>query len=154
MSEKNSKNRLDLALAHNNDRLGRPDAELARLSAGQNVRMERVVATPNYSDWTRTISSADANPNTTPPPSGLWDFAGYMGIHGYLVFTGGTSPTATVELWAYDSTNNMYYLSDSAVVGDKEEFRFSEGARGRKVFLRVLNLSAGVTSIAMRATPE
>ena len=137
---------------------GRSHAELNRLSATGNVRQEKAWPTPSYNTFVRnTLTVADTvSPATTgPDDSACFNLDGYSGLHGYAAFTGGTSPSVDLELWAKDQDNNAWFLvASEPSVNANEEFRFPEGARSRKVFLRVAAIGGSPTNVSLRCSPE
>jgi len=155
-----TENRLSLA-AQENPALGdRPGAEWKKFSKAQQVRVEHSCALPVYDQWTRTMTgappTADPDPNTTPPAAAnLWDLSGYFSLHGYLKFTGGMLPTASIWLWAYNLPGNYFFkVAELHGIRHGEEFRFDGQVRNRTMFLQVGNIPAGVTQVALVACPE
>lgn len=136
---------------------GRSSAETRKFSEAQNVLVERSCADPDYATWTRTVTAADASPTATPPDGTnlVWDLRGYRSAHCYLVFTGGAAPTATLELWGKDETNNAYYLIDtSAATAANVEIEFADKVRSRTVFLRFSAITGAPTNATVRFSPE
>lgn len=153
-----TRNRLSRS-QHLTNRTGdRPNAEYDKFSESNNVLVEKVYPNPNY-QLTRSYSGSspladEDSPNTTAP-SNIWDMDGYSGLHGYLEFTGGTNPTADIELWCYDTRNKKwFYVSRVTAVGALKEFRFADAVRGRHCFFRLANISTDVTSVTLTATGE
>lgn len=140
---------------------GRNRGELEKFSSKGAVFTEQSCAAPDYSKWIRTLTGTppgDANdPNTTAPTTltGLWNLLGYWGLHCYVAFTGGTSPTCTLQLWGWDNTADNYYLIEEVqTVFGNQEVHFDGKVRGRTVFIRVTGVTAGVTALSVRACPE
>lgn len=136
---------------------GRAQAELERFSLAGNVRTEKAWPKPNYSVFKRdAVTPADASPASTPPDdSKCWDLTGYSGLHGYAIFSGGTTPSVDLELWVKDEQNNAWFLAAfRPSIFANEELRFAEEVRGRKVFLRVAALSGAPTNVTLRCSPE
>lgn len=144
-----------------NQASNRGDAEIGKFSEAENVRVEKAWPTPAYL-FERSITFAalhasdSSGPNSTKPQgNNLWNLRGFSGLSGYVVFTGGTSPTVDLELWLLDETNGVYLRSDEVLaVGEKELFRFPESARSHKAFLRMASSSGSPTSAVIRATGE
>jgi len=138
------------------------DVQLHSFSADKNRRVEQACAVPDYSEYTRAGAGApiadDANPNTgAPGAANLWDLKGFWGLHGYIEFTGGALPTASVALWARDDSDghdNYFLVQTIHGVADRVEFHFDGQVRGRKVFLQVLNIPVAVTAYDLYATAE
>lgn len=135
--------------------VGRNEAELGKFSVSQNIRVEKAWPKPAYNVFARTVTSADADPTVTPPDAAqVWDLEGYSGLHGYVVFSGGTAPSVNIELWAKDEQNDAFFFVDAEVVSASAEFRFAEKVRSRKVFLRVTNILGSPTNATVRCSPE
>lgn len=136
--------------------VGRNEAELAKFSVCANVRTEKAWPTPNYGTFKRlAVTAADADPASSKPDDAkLFDLEGYSGIHGYALFDGGTSPTVELELWVKDEQNNEFFLAGAAIVPANVEFRFAEGARSRKCFVRVAGLTGSPTSVSLYCSAE
>ena len=128
---------------------------LARaFSRSLNVRTEQSCAKPDYSALTKSgITGAETSPASSAPTTGTWDLDGYWGLHGYTVQTG--SGSVDLELWAYDSTAEEWFLVETkSTVADKAEFHFDGKVRNRQVFLRVAALNGSVSSVDVHASPE
>lgn len=137
---------------------GRTHAELDRLSASGNTRVEKAWPTPSYDTFVRnalTVADADNPAVSAPNDSACFNLDGYSGLHGYAAFAGGTSPSVDLELWAKDQENNAWFLVASAPsINANEEFRFPEGVRSRKVFVRVAAIGGSPTNVSLRCSPE
>lgn len=125
-------------------------------STALNLRNEPTCANPDYAELVRAgITSADDSPNTTPPGAAGWHLKGYWGLHGYLVFDGGTSPNADLQLWAHDPAQDNWFLVETkSAVDGLEEFHFNGKVRNRTVFLRVSAIAGSPTSVALHCSPE
>lgn len=159
MSANNNENRAYRRAANDPDYGAHaPSLERRSFSLAENKRVEVCVADPDY---TRTKALADtapisdqAAPNSTPPAGDeVWNLKGYMGGHGYVVLD--QAETVDIELWTRDQDNDAWFLVDSiSSVSSYEEFRFADKIRNRKIWLRLTNIGANITSIALRFSPE
>lgn len=125
-------------------------------SKALNFRTERSCANPDYGTFRRqAVASADTAPNTAEPAFG-WDLKGYWGLHGYLEFDGGTSPSADLQLWARagDGRNEWYLVEEKSGVGEFEEFHFDGKIRNRQVALVVSALYGSPTNVDIICSPE
>jgi hypothetical protein len=135
-------------------------AEKEKFSVSGHVRVESQVALADYSELKRSlqVSTPDLSPLSSPPGGREWELKGFMGLNGYLDFTGGTNPemtTANLELWAQDSSSRKWFLVASKTnVAHRAEFRFENAVRHRSVFLRVSGFTGTAADCAVACTAE
>lgn len=155
---KNDRNRLSVVDSRSPRPQGHTQAAYEKFSDSGHVRVEKAYPDPCYNTWTRTKegTTEDASPNEGSGVSDAqtWEMNGYAGISGYLLFAGGTTPSADLEVWAKDEENNVW-MKAAAVLGlsSYDEFFFPSAVRSRKIFLRLRNIQGTPTSIAVRVTP-
>lgn len=137
---------------------GRTSAEVEKFSVEKNVFVEVTVPTPNYGTYsiTQTTPGAELDPNASAPAiARIWDLSGYMGLHGYIDFTGGTIPTVALQLWALDQQNQNWFLVGAATgISEFEEFRFENKVRNRTVFVQISAESGSSTALTIHMSPE
>lgn len=155
------KNRLFRALQHGlstlKEGVARTSAEWHKFSEGGHVLVEKAFGLPDWRfERSKTGVVDDTAPNTAAPGDAqVFKAYGFAGLCGYLEFTGGTNPTATLELWAFDTENKKWFLvTTKAGVGDFEEARFEEQVRGRAVWIRFKDIAGNPTSFVFRGCGE
>ena len=132
-------------------------------SDSYNKRVEIAYPAPCYR-FRRTVTLANiGTSDVIPPPqedSNVFIGEGFAGMSGYIDFRSGINeevPAATVnvELWAKDDENNVWFLVDSQTgVGHRQELRFQDKVRWRKVFVKLSSPSGGAVAANLVLTGE